>query len=83
MIKDGRPLVTEPGCLVQDATFVVLGVSAYLIRKKTYAADGQRTMRMALGFLTIFVPLQITLGDMHGLNTRQYQPAKLAAIEGC
>ena len=30
----------------------------------------------------MFVPLQIVLGDMHGLNTRQYQPAKLAAIEG-
>jgi cytochrome d ubiquinol oxidase subunit I len=62
--------------------FVVLGVSAYLIRHKVYAADGERTMRMALGFLTLFVPLQIVLGDMHGLNTREYQPAKLAAIEG-
>ena len=27
------------------------------------------------------MPLQILLGDMHGLNTLQYQPAKLAAIE--
>ena len=39
-------------------------------------------VRMALGFLTVFVPLQIVLGDLHGLNTREYQPAKLAAIEG-
>jgi cytochrome d ubiquinol oxidase subunit I len=37
---------------------------------------------MAVGFLALFVPLQIALGDMHGLNTAQYQPAKLAAIEG-
>ena len=37
---------------------------------------------MALGFLTIFVPLQIFLGDQHGLNTLEHQPAKLAAIEG-
>jgi cytochrome d ubiquinol oxidase subunit I len=37
---------------------------------------------MALGFLLIFVPLQIFLGDQHGLNTREYQPAKLAAMEG-
>ena len=37
---------------------------------------------MALGFLAVFVPLQIFLGDLQGLNTRQYQPAKLAAIEG-
>src|SRR5208282_4545048 len=28
------------------------------------------------------VPLQIVLGDLHGLNTLEYQPAKLAAIEG-
>jgi cytochrome bd ubiquinol oxidase subunit I len=36
---------------------------------------------MAAMFLTIFVPLQILLGDLHGLNTRDYQPAKLAAME--
>ena len=29
----------------------------------------------------VLVPLQIYLGDSHGLNTREYQPAKLAAIE--
>ena len=28
------------------------------------------------------MPLQIVLGDLHGLNTREYQPTKLAAIEG-
>ncbi len=62
--------------------FVVLGVAAYLIRRGDHEADGRRMLRMALGFLTIFVPAQIGLGDMHGLNTREYQPAKLAAIEG-
>jgi hypothetical protein len=31
--------------------------------------------------LTVLVPLQMVLGDLHGLNTREYQPAKLAAIE--
>jgi cytochrome d ubiquinol oxidase subunit I len=35
-----------------------------------------------LWFLAIFVPAQIILGDLHGLNTLAYQPAKLAAIEG-
>ncbi len=39
-------------------------------------------VKMALSFLILFVPLQIFLGDLQGLNTRQYQPAKLAAIEG-
>ena len=37
---------------------------------------------MALGLLVVLVPLQIVLGDQHGLNTREHQPAKLAAIEG-
>jgi cytochrome bd ubiquinol oxidase subunit I len=37
---------------------------------------------MALNLLIVLVPLQFVLGDMHGLNTREYQPTKLAAIEG-
>ena len=39
-------------------------------------------LRLALWFLAIFVPAQMVLGDLHGLNTLEYQPAKLAAIEG-
>ena len=62
--------------------FVVLGVGAYLVRGGSFIAEGRRMIMMALGFLAIFVPLQVLLGDMHGLNTREYQPAKLAAIEG-
>jgi cytochrome bd-type quinol oxidase subunit 1 len=37
---------------------------------------------LALNLLVVLVPLQFVLGDLHGLNTRTYQPAKLAAIEG-
>ena len=62
--------------------FVVLGVGAYLVRRGSAPEEARRIVRMALGFLTVFVPLQIVAGDLHGLNTRQYQPAKLAAIEG-
>lgn len=62
--------------------FVVLGVGAYLVRGGRFPDESRRIVRMALNFLVVFVPLQIVLGDMHGLNTRQYQPAKLAAIEG-
>jgi cytochrome d ubiquinol oxidase subunit I len=36
---------------------------------------------LTLWLLTLLVPLQIILGDLHGLNTFRYQPAKLAAIE--
>ena len=62
--------------------FVVLGVGAYLVRRGGCPAEARRMMAMALGFLTLFVPLQIALGDMQGLNTREHQPAKLAAMEG-
>ncbi len=62
--------------------FVVLGVGAYLFRRGKSAEEGRLMVRMALNLLIVLVPLQIVLGDMHGLNTRQYQPTKLAAIEG-
>jgi cytochrome bd ubiquinol oxidase subunit I len=62
--------------------FVVLGVGAYTVRRGQAVAEGRVMLRLALGFLAIFVPLQIVLGDAHGLNTLEHQPAKLAAIEG-
>ena len=61
--------------------FAVLGVGAYLVRRDPYAGEGRTMLSMALWLLTVLVPLQMVLGDLHGLNTREYQPAKLAAIE--
>ena len=62
--------------------FVVLGVGAYTVRRGQWVAEGRMMLRLALWFLAIFVPVQIFLGDLHGLNTLEHQPAKLAAIEG-
>jgi cytochrome d ubiquinol oxidase subunit I len=62
--------------------FVVLGVAAYTLRRDAHRAEGRTMIRLALRFLMIFLPLQMVLGDQHGLNTAQHQPAKLAAIEG-
>jgi cytochrome d ubiquinol oxidase subunit I len=42
----------------------------------------RRSMSMALWFAAIFAPVQIFIGDMHGLGVLKYQPTKLAAIEG-
>ena len=61
--------------------FVVLGVGAWLVRRGAFFDEGRRIMKMALGFLTIFVPLQIFLGDLHGLNTRAV-PAGQARRDG-
>ena len=62
--------------------FVVLGVGAYTVRRGQSPAEGRMMLRLALWFLVIFVPIQVVLGDLHGLNTLEHQPAKLAAIEG-
>jgi cytochrome d ubiquinol oxidase subunit I len=62
--------------------FVVLAVGAWFVRRGGFPAESRLMVRMALGFLLLVVPLQIFLGDLHGLNTRDYQPAKLAAMEG-
>jgi cytochrome d ubiquinol oxidase subunit I len=61
--------------------FVVLAVSAHHLRHSRFAEEGRTMMKMGLGLLTVLVPLQILIGDLHGQNTLQYQPAKLAAIE--
>jgi cytochrome d ubiquinol oxidase subunit I len=70
------------GAFYVTTGFVVLGVGAFLVRRGISPREGRRMVMMALGFLAVFVPLQIFLGDLQGLNTRQYQPAKLAAMEG-
>jgi cytochrome bd ubiquinol oxidase subunit I len=62
--------------------FVVLGVSAWLLRRARAAEEARTMIRMALDLLILIVPLQIFLGDQHGLNTLEHQPAKVAAIEG-
>ncbi len=61
--------------------FVVVGVGAYYLWRKRFVEDARVMVSMTLWLLTVLVPLQIVLGDMQGLNTREYQPAKLAAIE--
>jgi cytochrome d ubiquinol oxidase subunit I len=62
--------------------FAVLGVGAYLLRRGRSTEEARVMMGMALNLLIVLVPAQMIVGDLHGQNTREYQPAKLAAIEG-
>lgn len=63
--------------------FIVGGVGAYHLLKGHGNRPGVRTMfSMALWMAAIVAPLQIFLGDLHGLNTKHYQPAKVMAMEG-
>ncbi len=64
------------------AAFFVAGISAY----RVYKGDPKHSAKLALKFAiitaAILAPLQILVGDFHGLNTLKYQPAKVAAMEG-
>jgi cytochrome d ubiquinol oxidase subunit I len=51
------------------------------MRKKIFIEESRTMFSMTFWLLSLLVPIQIFLGDMHGLNTFKYQPAKLAAIE--
>jgi cytochrome bd ubiquinol oxidase subunit I len=62
--------------------FVVLGIGAHYLLQGRAREESRVMVKMALFFLTVTVPLQIALGDAHGLNTLKYQPAKIAAMEG-
>jgi cytochrome bd ubiquinol oxidase subunit I len=61
--------------------FVVVGVAAWYLLRRRFEEEARTTLPMTLWLLTFLVPLQVVLGDSHGLNTLAYQPAKLAAIE--
>jgi cytochrome d ubiquinol oxidase subunit I len=75
------------GCYITTA-FAVAGMSAWMLLRHPHDAPeaklaaSRRSLSMALWFAAIFVPVQIVIGDLHGLGVLKYQPTKLAAIEG-
>lgn len=65
------------------ATALFVGASGAWHLLKGRDTPAVRTMlSMAMWMLLIVAPIQIEVGDEHGLNTLKYQPAKIAAIEG-
>jgi cytochrome bd ubiquinol oxidase subunit I len=64
-------------------TALVVGAVGGLHLLRDRMDQGARVMfSMAMGMLIVVAPLQILAGDFHGLNTLEYQPAKIAAMEG-
>jgi cytochrome d ubiquinol oxidase subunit I len=61
--------------------FVVIAVGARFALKGEFPQHSRTMLHMGLGLALILVPLQILIGDRHGLATAKYQPVKLAAIE--
>ena len=64
------------------ASFLLAGISAYRWLKNDRAKDVMAALRTGVTVAAILIPVQIFVGDLHGLNTLKYQPAKLAAMEG-
>jgi cytochrome d ubiquinol oxidase subunit I len=63
------------------ASFVVAGLSAWRLLQAGEDASARVTLRTGLVLAAILAPLQVFVGDQHGLNTLEHQPAKIAAIE--
>jgi len=64
------------------AAFLVAGISAFQLLRNPRFESARRMMRLGIFVAAVLIPVQIFVGDLHGLNTLEHQPAKIAAIEG-
>jgi cytochrome d ubiquinol oxidase subunit I len=62
--------------------FLIAGLSAWQLLRGVGQRSAPRVLRVGLTLAALLVPLQIFVGDQHGLNTLEHQPAKIAAMEG-
>jgi cytochrome bd ubiquinol oxidase subunit I len=62
--------------------FLLAGISAYRQLRGSKSVANRAVLKIAITTAALLMPIQIMLGDAHGLNTLKYQPAKLAAMEG-
>lgn len=63
------------------AAFLIAGLSAYRILKGDHKPAPRLALKTSVIAAALLIPLQIFIGDMHGLNTLHHQPAKIAAME--
>ncbi len=64
------------------AAFLMAGVSALRWLWSDHSESVMKALRTGVMIAAALIPVQIIVGDMHGLNTLEYQPAKIAAMEG-
>ena len=62
--------------------FLITGLSAWQVLRGVGQRSAPRVMRVGLTLAALVIPVQIFVGDAHGLNTLAHQPAKIAAMEG-
>ncbi len=63
-------------------SFLMAGLSAWQMLKGVALHSAPKVMRVGLTVAALLIPVQIMVGDMHGLNTLEHQPQKIAAMEG-
>ncbi|HDS8305377.1 TPA: cytochrome ubiquinol oxidase subunit I [Proteus mirabilis] len=76
-----RLLHMSIGAFLASALFIA-SCAAWLLLKGQNTAPVRKMFSMALWLVLIIAPIQAFIGDAHGLNTLEHQPAKIAAIEG-
>lgn len=64
------------------ASFLIAGLSAYRVLRGDKCSSAMKALKTSVFLAAILIPIQIFAGHEHGLNTKEYQPAKLAAMEG-
>ena len=64
------------------SALVIAGGSAWCLHRGLYRDAGLAGIKAAITALALAAPLQIAAGDLHGLNVREHQPMKVAAMEG-
>lgn len=64
------------------ASFLIIGISSYRILRGDNKKAPKLTLKIAVVVAAVLTPLQIFVGDLHGLNTLEHQPQKIAAMEG-
>jgi len=62
--------------------FLLAGLSAWQVLRGVGQRSAPRVLRVGLTLAAALIPVQIFVGDLHGLNTLKHQPAKIAAMEG-
>jgi cytochrome d ubiquinol oxidase subunit I len=62
--------------------FLIAGLSAFRWLRQDRGPDVTAALRTGVAIGAVLIPVQIFVGDLHGLNTLQHQPAKVAAMEG-
>jgi len=64
------------------AAFLIAGISAFQLMRNPQHESGLRMLRLGIVVAALLIPVQMFVGDQHGLNTLEHQPAKIAAMEG-